>query len=112
MTYDAAACGLPQITTRESGDVVVDGLNGIVVPCGDVDALCAAIERMYLSPALRAEMGRAARARVVENFTWDHYRGRLLEAYDVARSLCGRKPAAGAARDSSPPRPARRAIRR
>jgi glycosyltransferase involved in cell wall biosynthesis len=101
VTYDAAACGLPQITTRESGDVVVDGLNGIVVPCGDVDALCAAIERMYLSPALRAEMGRAGRARVVENFTWDHYRGRLVEAYGVAQGLCGRKPSAQAAAPSA-----------
>ena len=92
VTYDAAACGLPQITTKEAGDVVVDGLNGLVVPCGDVDALCGAIERMYLSPALRNEMGRAGRARVVENFTWDHYRARLLEAYDVAQRLCERKP--------------------
>jgi glycosyltransferase involved in cell wall biosynthesis len=92
VTYDAAACGLPQITTREAGDVVVDGVNGLVVPCGDVDALCAAIQRLYLSPALRSEMGRAARARVVENFTWDHYRGRLLEAYDVAQRLCKTKP--------------------
>ena len=92
VTYDAAACGLPQITTKEAGDVVVDGLNGLVVPCGDVDALCAAIERLYLSPALRMEMGRAARARVVENFTWDHYRVRLLEAYDAAQRLCGGKP--------------------
>jgi glycosyltransferase involved in cell wall biosynthesis len=97
VTYDAAACGLPQITTKEAGDVVVDGLNGLVVPCGDVDALCAAIERLYLSPALRVEMGRAARARVVENFTWDHYRWRLLEAYDVAQGLCEKPPEQGAA---------------
>jgi len=104
VTYDAAACGLPQITTKESGDVVVDGLNGLVVPCGDVDALCAAIERLYLSPSLRNEMGRAARARVVENFTWDHYRARLLEAYDVAQALCGRtRPEQGARATASQP---------
>ena len=97
VTYDAAACGIPQITTRESGDVVIDGLNGLVVPCGDVEALCAAIQRLYLSRALRNEMGRAARARIVENFTWDHYRFRLLEAYDVARRLCCRNlPDSGA----------------
>ena len=29
-TYEAAACGLPQIVTRESGDVVLDGVNGSV----------------------------------------------------------------------------------
>jgi len=110
VTYDAAACGLPQITTREAGDVVLDGVNGLVVPCGDVDALCAAIERLYAAPSLRIEMGRAARARVVENFTWDHYRARLLEAYDVARRLRAGKPASDAAVNLPPP--ALQAIRR
>lgn len=81
VTYDAAACGLPQITTRESGDVVVDGLNGIVVPYHNVEALMGAIERLYHNPDLMVQMGAAARRRVVENFTWDHLRARLLIAY-------------------------------
>ncbi len=81
VTYEAASCGLPQITTRESGDVVVDGLNGLVVPCGDGDALAAAIERLYKDAGLREAMGAAARKRILENFTWDHFRARLLDAY-------------------------------
>jgi glycosyltransferase involved in cell wall biosynthesis len=86
VTYDAAACGLAQITTRESGDVVVDGENGLVVPANDPDALAAAIERLYRDRDLTARFGVAARRRVVENFTWDHFRGRLLEAYALAFS--------------------------
>ena len=86
VTYDAAACGLAQITTRESGDVVVDGVNGLVVPMNDLDALSAAIERLYRDRALAAQFGKAARQRVVENFTWDHFRARLLEAYRLANS--------------------------
>jgi glycosyltransferase involved in cell wall biosynthesis len=42
-TYEAAACGLAQITTRESGDVVIDGENGLIVPPNDLSALCDAI---------------------------------------------------------------------
>ncbi|HYR57517.1 MAG TPA: glycosyltransferase family 4 protein [Chthoniobacteraceae bacterium] len=84
VTYDAAACGLPQITTRESGDVVVDGLNGLVIPCGSKGALATAIEKLYHNPSLLGPMGEAARRRVVENFTWDHYRERLLRAYSTA----------------------------
>ena len=34
VTYEAAACGLPQVVTRESGDVVRDGIEGIIVPTG------------------------------------------------------------------------------
>ncbi len=84
VTYDAAACGLAQISTRESGDVVVDGETGIVVPAGNVDALAAAIEKLYRNPDLLTTMGAAARTRTVENFTWDRFRARLLDAYRVA----------------------------
>ncbi len=80
-TYEAAASGLPQIATRESGDVVQDGLNGFVIPADDVDALAAAIRRLYDSPELVARMGAAGRERILSNFTWDHYRQRLFEAY-------------------------------
>jgi len=33
------------------------------------------------------EMGTAARRRVVENFTWDHFRTRLLDAYETAMRM-------------------------
>ena len=83
VTYEAAACALPQITTREAGDVVRDQIEGIIVRPGDVDAIAAALKHFYLHPEIVEQMGRAARQRVVENFTWDHFRSRLLNAYEV-----------------------------
>ena len=85
--YEAAASGLPMITTREAGDVVRDGVEGIIVQPGDVDGIAAAIEHLYRHPEIVASMGTAARQRVVENFTWDHYRTRLLGAYERAIQL-------------------------
>jgi len=85
--YEAAACGLPMITTREAGDVVRDGVEGIIVQPGDVDGIAAAIEHLYRHPEIVASMSAAARQRVVENFTWDHYRTRLLGAYERAIQL-------------------------
>ena len=84
VTYEAAACGLPQVVTRESGDVVRDGIEGIIVPPGDVNAIAGAIERFYQHPRIVSDMSIAARKRVVENFTWDHFRERLLGAYERA----------------------------
>ncbi|MEP6937057.1 MAG: glycosyltransferase family 4 protein [Chthoniobacterales bacterium] len=84
VTYEAAACGLPQITTREAGDVVNDGVEGLIVPPGNVDAIGAAILHLYQHPEIVARMSTAARRRVVENFTWDHFRARLLGAYEAA----------------------------
>ncbi|HEX6567029.1 MAG TPA: glycosyltransferase family 4 protein [Chthoniobacterales bacterium] len=86
-TYEAAACGLPQITTRESGDVVVDGENGLLVPPNNVDALFTAITKLYENPKLREELGQRGRDRVVQHFTWDHFRERLQDAYRTALKL-------------------------
>jgi glycosyltransferase involved in cell wall biosynthesis len=85
-TYEAAACGLAQITTREAGDVVVDGLNGLIIPPDDVDALANAIRQLYDRPDLVRSFGAAARARVVQQFTWDHFRERVLGAYRLVMS--------------------------
>ena len=86
-TYEAAACGLPQVTTREAGDVVEDGIQGIIIPPADVDALAAAIQQLYDHPEIVERMSLAARERVVENFTWDHFRVRLLDAYERAMQM-------------------------
>jgi len=80
---EAAASGLPVITTRESGDVVNNDVEGIIVPPGDVEAVMAAIVRLYEHPEIVERMSGAARRRVVENFTWDHCRARLLRAYEI-----------------------------
>jgi glycosyltransferase involved in cell wall biosynthesis len=85
--YEAAACGLPAITTREAGDVIRDGIEGIIVRPGDVNAIAAALEHLYRSPEIVQRLGAAARTRVVQNFTWDHYRTRLLGAYEVAINM-------------------------
>ena len=87
VTYEAAACGLPQITTREAGDVVQDGIEGIIVRPSDIDGLAAAIQHLYDHPEVVERMSLAARKRVVENFTWDHFRARLLGAYERAMGM-------------------------
>jgi glycosyltransferase involved in cell wall biosynthesis len=87
VTYEAAACALPQITTREAGDVVRNGIEGIIVKPGDVNAIAAAVEHLYGHPEIVEQMGAAARRRVVENFTWDHFRTRLLDAYEIAMRI-------------------------
>jgi glycosyltransferase involved in cell wall biosynthesis len=87
VTYEAAACALPQITTHEAGDVVRHGVEGIIVKPGDVDAIAAALHHLHRHPETVQQMGSAARRRVVENFTWDHFRSRLLDAYEMAMRM-------------------------
>ena len=85
--YEACAAGLAQVTTFESGDVVQDGLNGLIVPANDPDALATSLRRLYDQPDLIRRFSVAARERAETELTWDHFRARLARAYDrVLRS--------------------------
>ncbi len=72
VTYEALACGLPSIVTPNAGSVVRDGVDGLIVPAGDVDQLAEAMVRLGSSPELRSRMARAARTRA-EAFDWPRY---------------------------------------
>ena len=65
MEKPIAASRLGQI-----GDVVEDGVSGLLLAPGDVDQLVAAIEKLARDPEIRARLGRAARQTVIANFTW------------------------------------------
>lgn len=74
--YEALACGLPVITTPNSGSVVQDGVQGYIVPIRDVEQLKEKILLLYENRELRQEMSRRARLRA-EEFTWAAYQQRL-----------------------------------
>jgi glycosyltransferase involved in cell wall biosynthesis len=87
-TLEAAACGLPLIATAESGDAVVDGVTGCIIPPNDEDALAAAMLDFHQRREAVAALGAAGRERVLRCLSWDHYRQRLLSAYAKARKVC------------------------
>jgi glycosyltransferase involved in cell wall biosynthesis len=67
---EAAACGLPIVTTDVPGcrEVVRHGVNGLLVPPRDAPALASAIRFMWEQPDERARMGSAARQTVLQDF--------------------------------------------
>lgn len=81
---EACASGLPQITTRESSDVVRDGFNGFIVPCNNADALAEALKKAYSNPLQLREFGKNARDLAERELSWDALRERLAQAYDLA----------------------------
>jgi glycosyltransferase involved in cell wall biosynthesis len=84
VTLEAAACGLPLITTRESGDAIIEGVTGRMIPPNDEAALAAAMEEAWRERDRFAAMGRAAREHVVAHFSWEHFRARILSGYAKA----------------------------
>ena len=75
---EALACGIPLITTPNSGgsDIITDGIEGFIVPIRDTEMLKEKLEWCYQHPLELAEMGRAAR-RQAEQLTWERYRQKL-----------------------------------
>lgn len=67
---EAAACGLPLVTTDVPGcrEVVADGESGLLVQVRDAGALATAIARLQDDPMLARRLGDAARARALAEF--------------------------------------------
>jgi len=85
---EAAACGLPIVTTDVPGcrEVVRDGISGLLVPVRDGTATTAAIRKLLSDPDLRRSMGQAARQLALDEFTVEVFVADSLEAYHTLRN--------------------------
>ena len=84
---EALAVGTPVIATRTGGvaEVVADGVNGLLVDPGDVDALAGAIGRFFADEELAARL-RANAAPSVAEYAPERVYGRLEQILgDAAR---------------------------
>jgi phosphatidylinositol alpha-mannosyltransferase len=82
---EAFAAGTPVLASNIAGyrDVVRDGVDGVLLPRGDAQALAIALRDLWDEPERRAEMARAAAADV-ERFAWPRVAAQVLEAYEDA----------------------------
>lgn len=80
------ASGLP-VVASDVGDVpgMLSGC-GLTVPPGDTAALAAAVERLLDDQKGRNELGRMARKKAEELFSWSRIVDNLIQAYEAALS--------------------------
>jgi glycosyltransferase involved in cell wall biosynthesis len=73
VVMEASTQALPILSTRFAGvpEFVRDGVEGLLVPPADAEALSAALARLIAEPGLRAELGQAACLRVREAFSFE-----------------------------------------
>ena len=83
VTYEAMACGLPVITTPNSGSVVRDGKDGFIIPIRDVKSLKEKILYFYENEDEIKRMGRNARNQV-SRYSWEEYGRKLCRVYEMA----------------------------
>lgn len=81
---EAAACAKPVVVSDADGpaEIVVDGVTGFVVPRDSPNEAAEALYKLVVSEALRLDMGRHARAHVVERYSWDYSVDLMLSSYE------------------------------
>lgn len=79
-TLEAMAAGVPVVATRvgENPYVIEHGTDGLLVEPGDVDAMARELMKVIDDPALRRQLGAAARGKISSHFTVEH----MTRAYE------------------------------
>ncbi len=115
---EAMASGTPPVASNIAGysDVVTDGVDGVLVPPADPQALAEELQRLWHEPERRAAMGEAGRTSA-KRYAWPHVADEVKGVYEAAMEPAP-EPAGqleSAARrsglvrfDGGPRRPARR----
>jgi glycosyltransferase involved in cell wall biosynthesis len=66
--------------TGQLAERLTDGVDAIVVPPHDVNALAAALRRLRDDPEERARLGKAARAAAEAEWSWEDQARRVIDA--------------------------------
>jgi glycosyltransferase involved in cell wall biosynthesis len=94
------AAGLPVVSPAigQLAERLTDGVDAIVVPPQDVNALAAALRRLRDDPEERARLGKAARAAAEAEWSWEHQVRRVI---DALRRPSPRRDLAGSTRSGT-----------
>jgi glycosyltransferase involved in cell wall biosynthesis len=93
---EASAAARPIVATDVTGcrEVVRDGIEGFLVPLGNIEAAANALVRLARDAVMRARMGAAARARFRERFAVDQVMATVGGLYRTAiPGMLARDPA-------------------
>jgi glycosyltransferase involved in cell wall biosynthesis len=104
--FEYMAAGRPVVASRigQLAELIQDGVNGLLCPPGQPVGFALALDRLKRQPELCTRLGRAARADVLRQHTWQQVAQRILHlaGVEVKPDRFARKRA-----DSLPVAPAR-----
>jgi glycosyltransferase involved in cell wall biosynthesis len=88
---EAMAFACPSVSTQVGGipEVIDDGVNGLLAPSGDADALARSAETLLADPAKRRALGIAGQEKARSVFSADAIVPQYLALY---RRMCGVRP--------------------
>jgi glycosyltransferase involved in cell wall biosynthesis len=83
---EAMSCGSAVVATRcgGPGEIVTDGVDGLLTEPGDAAGLSAAIERLLSEPGLRKKLADNARETIIRRFSNDAVIPQICRCYQEA----------------------------
>jgi glycosyltransferase involved in cell wall biosynthesis len=80
---EALAAGCPVVSTNVAGagEVITDGVTGLLVESGDVTGMAIAMRRIAHDPILARRIGHAGRDRVLNHFTVERVARDVMQLY-------------------------------
>lgn len=84
VVIEAMACGKPVVATNAGGvpEIIDGGVDGLLTPPRDADAIAEAISRLADSPRLRENIGKAALEKVEAKFAIRGHISRIQNVYE------------------------------
>ncbi len=81
--FEYMASNTPVVASDQGqiSEVIQDGVNGLLVPPGDAQALAAALKKLIDYPDLRSRLGQQARQDAIKEHSWEHYITHLEQVY-------------------------------
>jgi glycosyltransferase involved in cell wall biosynthesis len=94
VTVEAMRAGCAVIASGHgaSPEILTDGVDGVLVPPGDVTALVGAWRRLLAEPGTRERLGGAARQRVAVAFSDRRFAQQIAELWDRRPPLSSPSP--------------------
>ena len=77
----AIAAGLPVITTKNSGSVVRNGLDGFIIPVRNTEAVREKISYLFENPEIAKTMSMNALENI-KHYSWQRYTDELISSYN------------------------------
>lgn len=78
--YEALASGMPCVVTRNTGSVVTDGIDGIIIEVKNADSIVLAVEKFVQNPELVYEMSCNAQ-NTMDKYSWKKYEKKIAYFY-------------------------------
>lgn len=80
---ESMACGKPVIASNVGGisELIESGKNGLLVEPKNIENLTNAIEKLILNKELRTKFGKMARAKIINEFSWERSLTLMLNLY-------------------------------